>query len=185
MVVERWIRLGDYFMPHMRLLLALLCSVAALMLALRVNPLAALPLVGAVLLVWDYFRNSGVWIGFRAFRGGNLPRVRRTVEAVRWPALLSGRSRAYFHWLKGVIEAADGRYQAARVHLLLSAAGALRTENDRSLVQCLLAEMALQENDIDRARDHVQMANALAHHATVARIIQSLLSRLERGARQG
>lgn len=181
-MVERIYAITDRFLPHSRLVLALLCMVLTLMWAINASPLAVLPLSAALLLVWDVARNSAVWIGFRAFRQGNMPRVRRLLESVHWPQLLSMRSTAYYHWLKGAVEVADGRYEAARVHLLVAAAGQLRTENDRSLVQCLLAELALQQGHRQRAIDHLQLANALAHNANVAPVIQSLHRRIEDSA---
>jgi hypothetical protein len=177
--MERFYRYTDFFTPHLRLTLALVCGALTLMLASHASPAAAIPLLGAVALVWNYVRSGGVWIAFRAFRQGNLRRLRRSLESVRWPHLLSRSSLAYYHWLRGVLEAADGRLQAARVHLLVAAAGALRTENDRSLVQCLLAELALQEGNRTVAAEHVGLANALAHHADVSRIIAALRRRLD------
>lgn len=177
--MERLHQFGDYFMPHTRLVLALIGITLTLMLVLHASPLAALPLLASVLLIWDYFRNSGVRIAFRAFQQGDLRRARRSLEHVRWPTLLSPSSRAYYHWLKGVMEAADGRYQAARVYLLIAATGELSTENDRSLVQCLLAEVALQGGDVEAARNHIRLANALSHRADVGSIIQRLRARLE------
>ncbi|PKM46194.1 MAG: hypothetical protein CVV05_04265 [Gammaproteobacteria bacterium HGW-Gammaproteobacteria-1] len=177
--VDRFYRFSDFFAPHLRMTLALICGALTLMLASHASPAAAIPLLAAAALVWNYIRDGGVWIGFRAFRQGNLRRVRRSLESVRWPHLLSRSSLAYYHWLRGVLEAADGRLQAARVHLLVAAAGALRTENDRSLVQCLLAELALQEGNRTVAAEHVDLANALAHHADVSRIIAALRRRLD------
>lgn len=176
--MDRLHQLADYFLPSTRLVLALVAVMFTLMLILHGSPLALLPLLCGVLLVWDYFRNSGVWIAFRAFRQGDLLRARRCLRSVHLPVLLSPQSRAYYHWLKGVGEATDGRYEAARVYLLIATTGELRTENDRSLVHCLLAEVALQTGAAEAARDHLRLANALSHHADVGRIIQRLKARL-------
>lgn len=180
--MERLYKFSDFFTPHLRLILAMLCGALTLMFASHASPIFVLPLLSGLLLLWDYFRNSGVWIGFRAFRVGNLLRVRRSLDSVRWPHLLSRRSLAYYHWLRGVLDAADGRLQAARVHLLVAATGALHTENDRSLVQCLLAELALQEGNAASAAEHVRLANALEHHGEVAHIITALRRRLDGAA---
>lgn len=177
--MDRLYKFSDFFTPHQRLILALLCVALTLMFASHASAWTVLPLLCGLLLLWDYVRNSGVWIAFRAFRQGNLPRTRRTLASVRSPRLLSRRSLAYYHWLRGVLDAADGRLQAARVHLLVAATGALRTENDRSLVQCLLAELALQAGDRKTAAEHVRLANALGHHGEVAHIITALRRRLD------
>ncbi|MGM0594240.1 MAG: hypothetical protein ACQETD_06865 [Pseudomonadota bacterium] len=97
---------------------------------------------------------------------------------MRWPNMLSPRTLAYYHWLKGVVEMADGRFGAAKVQLLVAASGSLRTENDRSLVHCLLAEVALQLEEPEEATENLKHAQALAHRENVDRIIQALKARL-------
>lgn len=132
----------------------------------------------ALWLVWDALRNGTVWYGFQAFRTGNHSLVRNAMLSMRWPQLLNKQSLAYYHWLKGVVDMSDGRFAAAKVHLLVAASGRLRTENDRSLVHCLLGEVAMQEGEDILAREHLRHATALQHHAEVDRIIASLSSRL-------
>ncbi len=176
--MDRFYHYADFFAPSTRLVLALVFAALTMMFVLHGSEAALFPLLGSVLLVWDVTRNSAVWIGFRAFRQGNVARVRRCLEEVRWPVLLSAGSRAYYEWLKGVVDAADGRYEAARVHLLVAATGALRTENDRSLVHCLLAEIALQQGDRVVAGEHLRIADALSHPPEVAQIIAKLRHRV-------
>lgn len=162
----------------MRLIVAALSFVCGLYMALYLNHFAWIFLIAALLLCWDALRNASVWAGFGAFRHGDLLTVRAAVQQVRWPQLLSPSSRAYYQWLKGTLEAADGRLGAAKVHLLLAVSGELHTENDRSLLHCLLAEIALQEGDKVRAEEHLHHAAALKHHPDVNRIINSLSARL-------
>src|SRR5512139_1266285 len=108
----------------------------------------------AVWLVWDFVRNSSVWGAFMAFRSGQIDEMNRLLELVKYPSHLSSVTIAYYHWLKGVSEVADGRYGAAQVFLLLAASGDLRSTNDRSLVQCLLSEVAIQLQNKEQAREH-------------------------------
>jgi len=153
--------------------------VVALYLALVPTALSFLFTVITIWLVWDYVRNSSVWGAFSAFRGGRIEEMRRQLEQVKYPNLLSAVSSAYYHWLKGVNEVADGRFGAAQVFLLLAASGQLRSPNDRSLVQCLLAEVALQLGNQEQAREHLKLADALSHSEQVERMISQLSSRLE------
>ncbi len=133
----------------------------------------------AIWLTWDALRNGTVWHAFHAFREGNISAVRAAMEQVRWPNMLSSEGLAYYHWLKGVVDMADGRLAAAKVHLLVAASGSLRTENDRSLVHCLLGEIALQEQETEVAREHLKHARALQHRPHVDRIIDNLTVRLD------
>lgn len=151
----------------------------SLYLGFNLSPWAGLVVIPALWLIWDALRHGSVWYGFHAFRQGDLATVRYALALVRWPNLLDAESLAYYHWLKGVVDVADNRFAAAKVHLLVASSGQLRTENDRSLVHCLLAEVALQERDIALARQHLHHARALQHHPEVDRMISNLTARLQ------
>jgi hypothetical protein len=170
----------DRFGPEVRLATALLALFGGLSLLVRGWTVPALPLLLlAAVLLWHYLRNNGVWLAFREFKRGNLGQVRRLLDGVRWPKLLGRQSLAYYHWLRGVVDTADGRYQAARVHLLVAVAGRLRTENDRALVHCLLSEIALQCGDHADARQQLNLARGLHHSPAVGRVLAGMESRLE------
>lgn len=152
--------------------------VCAFYLALVPTLLAFLFTAISLWLVWDYVTNSTVWGAFMAFRAGQFEEMNRLLEQVKYPRRLGSVTSAYYHWLKGVSEVAEGRYGAAQVFLLIAAGGALRSTNDRSLVQCLLGEVALQLQNSRQAREHLEMARALQHSAQVERMIQQLAARL-------
>lgn len=177
-VINPLIRITAHFSPAIRLIMAALAMVCALYLSLIPTRLAFLFTALAIWLVWDYLRNSAVWGAFRAFRGGKIDEMSMWLRQVKYPNLLSPVASAYYHWLKGVSEVAEGRYGAAQVFLLLAAGGALRSTNDRSLVQCLLSEVALQLHNREQAREHLRMASALQHSAQVERMINQLTTRL-------
>jgi len=162
----------------MRLTLMLLALLAAGYLLILGMDVAGLPLALALVLLWDYLRHSSVWSAFRAFQRRDIARVRQLLTLVRWPNLLSRPAHAYYHWLQGVVDAADGRLKAAQVHLLVAATGDLRSSNDRSLVQCLLAEVLLQEGNADAAREHLRLATALEHDDRVAELVRGLEARI-------
>lgn len=177
--INRLTSIGDTFTPAMRLTLALLALVAGGYLLQLGTSAAALVFSTAVLLLWNYVRHSSVWSAFRAFQRRDIARVRMLLGYVRWPHLLSKPSLAYYHWLQGVVDAADGRLKAAQVHLLVAAAGDLRSPNDRCLVQCLLAEVLLQQGDREAAREHLRFAEALAEHDELKPLLRSLETRVK------
>jgi len=172
-------RMVHQYSPDSRLLVAMLAIVCSLYIGFNFTPLAGVFAVLALWLIWDALRHGSVWYGFSAFRRGDLGSVRYALVQIRWPNLLDAESLAYYRWLKGVIEVADGRFAAAKVHLLVAASGSLRTENDRSLVHCLLAEVALQEADKATAREHLHHARALQHRPDVDKLIHKLGERIE------
>lgn len=161
-----------------RLLLAALIIISSLYLSFNITVYAVALVVVAFWLTWDALRHGSVWYGFNAFRRGEMGTVRYALSQVHWPKLLDTESLAYYHWLKGVVDVSDGRFAAAKVHLLVAASGQLRTENDRSLVHCLLAEVALQESSMQEASEHLRHARALKHHPEVDRMIAALAARI-------
>jgi len=171
-------RLVHQYGPDSRLLLALLIIITSLYLSFNTTLYAALAVIVALWLIWDAVRHASVWYGFHAFRDGDIAGVRYALSQIHWPRLLDRESLAYYHWQKGVVEVADSRFAAGKVHLLVAASGQLRTENDRSLVHCLLAEVALQEAQPGEAREHLHHARALQHHPNVDRMIASLAARI-------
>lgn len=169
---------ADSLDPPIRLIVGLLAILVGFYLALHPTPLAFLFFFVGLWLIWDAIRNSGVWSAVRAFRQQDLARVRYYLALIRWPNLLNREAKSYYHWMRGVVEMSDGRLEAAKVQLLVATTGRLRTTNDRSLVQCLLAEIGLQSGDRTAARQHVAFARELAHHEQVDRIIARLERRL-------
>lgn len=129
-------------------------------------------------LLWLHLRDGGVAAAFEAFKAGDLEGVRRALGFVWWPSLLSLPKQAYRLWMEGVILAADCRFAEARQTLLQASSGAIQTENDRSLIQCLLAEVSYQMNDVVAARDHYRLAQRLDHHEQVDRMIAQGIARL-------
>ncbi len=177
-VLKKLQRFVHQYDPDVRLIVCAISMLCCFYITLHRSPLAIIFFVTSALLFIDVLRNSSVWYGFSAFRRGDMAAVNYTLQQVRWPKLLSSQSLAYYNWLKGVKEVTDERYAAAKVHLLVAINGELKTQNDRSLLHCLLAEIALQEDEAEIAREHLKHAAALQHHPEVNRIIQSLAQRI-------
>lgn len=129
-------------------------------------------------VLWAHARDGGVGAAFAAFKRGDLNAVRHALRYTLAPGLLSRRKRAYHHWMQGVGLVAECRFPAAREQLLLAAAGDIQTENDRSLIQCLLAEVAMRLEDWAAAQEHLRLARKLDHHARIDDMIGGLEQRL-------
>lgn len=137
-----------------------------------------LGIVVSVGLVAEHARRGGVAAAFAAFKRGDMAAVRDNVRHTWWPRFLSRRNQAYQYWMEGMLLAAECRFPQAREKLLIAASGAIQTENDRSLIQCLLAEVSLQLNDLCSARDHLSLAKRLRHPEQVDRMIAESEERL-------
>ena len=90
--------------------------------------------------------------------------------------LLSRRWRAYYHWLQGVALVIDGRIVPARDHLLQARRWRFRTENDRSIMECQLADMAIRCGEPAQAWGHLRHARGLRHHP----LVDALIAQVER-----
>ena len=163
--------------PRLRLL------VVTIALALGITALArggiveaALVLAPVALVVWGYFRIGSVALALAAYRLGNVERMRDHVRRVRWPRLLSPRWRAYYHWLQGVALVIEGRVFPARDHLLAARRGRFRTTNDRSIMECQLADMAIRCGEPAQAWGHLRHARGLRHHP----LVDALIAQVER-----
>ncbi|NUQ94118.1 MAG: hypothetical protein HOQ12_15800 [Gemmatimonadaceae bacterium] len=163
--------------PRFRLLfvaLALLLGVASLSHGRIAD--ATVVLLLASFLVWGYFRVGSLWLALAAYRLGNVERMRDHVRRVRWPRLLSRRWRGYYHWLQGVALVIDGRVAPARDHLLQARRWRFRTENDRSIMECQLADMAIRCGEPAQAWGHLRHARGLRHHP----VVDALIAHVER-----
>lgn len=167
-----------HYSPDVRLIVSVICLGCSLYITAHRSFIAVPFFLISALLFVDVIRNSSVWFGFAAFRRGDMAMVNYALKQVYWPQLLSPQSNAYYNWLKGVKEASDGRLAAAKVHFLVAINGELTTQNDRSLLHCLLAEIALQDSEPEIAREHLKHAMALEHHPDVERILRSLSQRI-------
>lgn len=177
-MIKKLQRYVHQYSPDARLIVSIISLLCCFYITTYRSLLAIPFFLIAALLFIDVIRNSSVWYGFSAFRRGDMAMVNYALQQIRWPQMLSPQSLAYYNWLKGVKEVADERYAAAKVHLLVAINGELKTQNDRSLLHCLLAEIAIQEEQGDTAREHLKHAAALEHHPEVDRIIQSLGQRI-------
>ena len=139
---------------------------------------ATVVLLLASLLVWGYFRSGSLWLALAAYRLGNVERMRDHVRRVRWPRLLSPRWRAYYHWLQGVALVIEGRLAPARDHLFEARRWRFRTENDRSIMECQLADMAIRCGEPAQAWGHLRHARGLRHHPMVDALIASVEQRI-------
>jgi hypothetical protein len=166
------------FTPLVRLTLAAFCLAMAA-LSWRASPgRAVLFLAAAALFALGYWRQGTVWLAWRAFVRGDHERMERRLAKVPRPPQLGSGQRAYYELLQGVIRLRRGDLEGARTHFTAAAAGRLRTENDRALVEAQLAEVALELGDASAARAHIASALALEPRAEIVTAVRALEARL-------
>src|SRR5687767_14115293 len=98
--------------------------------------------VAVGLLVYGYFRHGTVWLAHRMFRVGKKDRVQSLLDQIAFPNSLGSQSRGFYEMLRGFLACERGELEVAKDHLLRTRSFDLRTTNNRSLVECVLAELS-------------------------------------------
>jgi tetratricopeptide (TPR) repeat protein len=166
---------------HGRIVVILVCTLAAAFAWQAGFPRWWLLLLAALAFTVGHWRGGPIWLAARAARRGDLARVAELLNEVRRPQILAPQQRAYFHYYAGLVHADRGELAAARENLQIAAAGKLRTPNDRSLVLLQLAELALATGDRDAARKYLEEAGRLRHKPAIAQAIAAVETRLAAG----
>jgi len=135
----------------------------------------------AAFLAYGYFRYGTVWLAFEALRAGRLERAEALLDQVESPDRLESRSRAYYEMAKGLLACEREEWAGARGYLQRALEHDLRTANDRSLVECALAEVLLRCGDPVAAREHLELARGYDHKAAVAAAIRKVEEMIGRG----
>ncbi|MBX6363817.1 MAG: hypothetical protein IRZ00_08110 [Gemmatimonadetes bacterium] len=135
-------------------------------------------LVAAALFAWGSLKVPSIGAALDAFRRSDMRRVREELARIRTPGRLSPRHRAYYDWMQGVLAADDGDVAGARELLDRAAAGPLRSENDRSIIEYQLAELALRQGDAEAARAYLAAARGRKARAEVLAMIDVLERKL-------
>lgn len=166
------------FPPLVRWTLALAFLAAAAFLASRDPVPAAGFLLAAAALVYAHFRNGTVWLAFHALRGGDSEEARRLLDAIRRPGWLDRQSRAYYEWIRGTLALEAGNREDAVDRLRAALEGGLRTDHDRCVVACVLADTLLDLGGREEAAALLRRARALPHREELDPEIDRVESRL-------
>ena len=114
------------------------------------KPVGIAFVAAAGLLVFGYFRYGSIRPAFAALQVGDIERVERLLSTIRFPHLLNTQSRAYLHWIRGVLDAQHKDRLASAEDNLRSALNlGVRTSNDRCVLVATMAEVAAKNSSID------------------------------------
>jgi len=145
------------------------------------DQLGYLWLAAAVFFVVGYFRYGPIRPAFKALQRGQFKRAERLVATVKFPNLLSGQFRAYFHWIHGVLAAQDdNNFVLAEEQMRLAIDGALRTSNDRCLATAALAQIFAQSDDSERAKQLLADAEQIPHKDSTSTYLKKLKLEFEK-----
>ena len=68
----------------------------------------------AIIFAFEPFKGGSIWLAFQAYRKQNFDKFRKYLSATKNPDWLRPSSRAYYHFLNGVISTIDKDYKKAK-----------------------------------------------------------------------
>ena len=143
------------------------------------RPTWFLPLLGAAFLAVGHFRSVTVPLAFRAARKGDLQKAQHLLSKTKRPDQLSGQSRAYLEWTRGMIAVGGGDFTLARQALDRAIDGKLRTSNDRCLVLASLAGVCSELGEHRDARAHMAAARSLPRKPEAEAFLEEVLASMD------
>jgi hypothetical protein len=138
-------------------------------------------LAAGAIFALGYFRYGSIRPAYMAMRRGDLQTARKHIETIRFRKLLSAESRAYLHWINGVIAAeVSENLPYAEGQLRLAISGKLRCSNDRCIATATLARIVAKNNDLERAMHILEQAEQIPHRDNATAYLIELRSELEK-----
>jgi tetratricopeptide (TPR) repeat protein len=170
------------FPPLIRMMLIGLSIVAAIVALNQGRETWILYFGAAIFLVFEHFKGGSIWLAFQAYRKQNFDKVRKYLSATKKPEWLRPSSRAYYHFLSGVISTIDKDYKKAKDLFLLAVNVGLRTDHMQSVTYCILADTSLHLNELDEAKAFFEKAKKIPHRDEIQPMFEDLSNRINEKA---
>ena len=113
-------------------------------------------LLAILLIVLGYFRHGTVYAALQQIKKGNYSKAESLLLKIKKPDLLSISDKSYYHFIKGFIELSKDKLENSVTEFKTSMnIGGLRTENDYSIVTLNLAEIELNRENFNVAKEYI------------------------------
>jgi len=132
----------------------------------------------AFFLIFEHFKGGSIWIAFQAYRKQNFEKVRKYIDATTKPEWLRPSSKAYYHFLSGVIATIDKEFRQAKESFLLAVNGNLRTDHLKCITYCILADTSLHLGELDDAKKFFDTAKTIPHRDEISHMFEDLTKRI-------
>ena len=114
----------------------------------------------ASLLALMHLLYGPVWYAFKKMQSGQLQEADKILDKIHKPQWLAPSPRAYYHFMKGIINLKSNKIPEAKNHLPKALKLGLRTPNDNALVALNLAHVYFMEEDFSRTRVYHEKAQS-------------------------
>lgn len=136
--------------------------------------IGTLLIIGAILLLYGYFRYASVWLAFRKLSANDFTKAKKLLEATPKPEWLSKSQRGYYYWGMGLINLLESKLDLAEIQLIKALNIGLKTDDDISMVYLGLAEINFKKGAIERAKTFMNKAENTPHKDLLAPVMISL-----------
>lgn len=133
----------------------------------------------AFFLIYGYFRYGNVWLAFQNLMKGHNIKAEKLINSVKYPNLLSTQQKAYYFFVKGVLEQDKNNWDEAEIYYLKALEEGLHTSNNAAIANLNLAIIYHQKGLLDSANLSLRNAIELPHKTEVETEIQKLRLKLE------
>lgn len=133
----------------------------------------------AFFLIYGYFRYGNVWLAFQNLMKGHNIKAEKLINSVKYPNLLSSQQKAYYFFVKGVLEQDKNNLDEAEIYYLKSLKEGLHTSNNVAIANLNLATIYHQKGLLDSANLSLRNAIESPHKTEVETEIQKLRLKLE------
>jgi len=135
-------------------------------------------ITAALFLIFGFFRYGSVWSAFQQIRKGENAKAENLLNSVKYPNLLSNQQKAYYFFIKAVLEQDKNKLAEAELFYIQAIEKGLKTSNDESIANLNLAHIYYGKKMINLAQSRLQKAIELPHKEEVNREIQKLKLKL-------
>jgi len=126
----------------------------------------------ALLLIYGLFRYDSVWSAFQQIKKGKNTEAENLLNSVKYPNLLSNQQKAYYFFIKAVLEQDKNNLDDAEFFYIQAIEKGLKTSNDEAIANLNLAHIYREKKMIEHAQLKLQNAIELAHKEGVEKEIQ-------------
>jgi tetratricopeptide (TPR) repeat protein len=127
-----------------------------------------------LLLIYGYFRYNNVRSASLHLKNGENSKAEYLINSVKYPNLLSKEQKAYYFFIKAVLEQNKNNLDEAEIFYIQAIEQGFRTSNDEAIANLNLAYIYREKNMIDFAKSRLQKTIEIPHKEEVDKEIQKL-----------
>ncbi|OOQ60283.1 tetratricopeptide repeat protein [Mucilaginibacter pedocola] len=166
------------FTTRARILVAgLFVVMLAIVLSMRIYPLAAVCVMFIALLIWGYFKQGTIVLAAKHFHNKDYRGAERLLNEISRPEWLSKRRRGFYEFIYGGVCMQKKDYEEAERHYEIAAQYPLRSANDHVAALMHVANISVRNGNYDKARAYLQLAEKHRDHITAK--MKDVMDRVE------